>query len=514
MNKWRIFVIQITQQQKWFLAFMAIYLAWVFTFYDDYPMALEEPVDYNFGIQMYNRTFGRDPILLKDFAQEGEGNREIWAYNHFHSMWLYVFNDSGSLEGFHFNNFIFSLIAFFICYQIMLLATRKPGLALIGPIFLFFTPRYLGNIASNVKDPVFATYYLFALWVLMISHKLKKWWLKSIVLGVSYGMSAAIRTVGYNLLLVHLVVRLIEAIKSHSPNPKVLVRGLSEIVVIFVCMVLIHAIQMPFVKSNPVAHLPRLFQMAKEYPWTGLILYAGKEVSAGQLPWDYIPIWFGISTPLMILVLWLLSHWFVKTNRLLMILHISFWTNIALYYLLDPIVYDGIRHLLFLSVIMTVIASVTFAQLWLISITKIKRLILLTFLGFQLLLVGTNYIALHPYQYLYFNELIGFLPGAFNRFETDYWALSFAEGIKWLKENEARTAGVRVGLCTHFYAKSYLDEAGFESVWLPDCVNIEQSEVKYVLSSSRNNEWDKVNDEEIYAVKRMGVPLMKIFRID
>jgi hypothetical protein len=46
-----------------------------------------------------------------------------------------------------------------------------------------------------------------------------------------------------------------------------------------------------------------------------------------------------------------------------------------------------------------------------------------------------NMIALHPYQYVYFNRLTNGLAGARGKFDTDYWGLSMREGMEWINEN-------------------------------------------------------------------------------
>jgi hypothetical protein len=38
-------------------------------------------------------------------------------------------------------------------------------------------------------------------------------------------------------------------------------------------------------------------------------------------------------------------------------------------------------------------------------------------------------VRLHPYEYIYYNELVGGVRGAEGRFDLDYWCTSFREGI-------------------------------------------------------------------------------------
>jgi hypothetical protein len=65
-------------------------------------------------------------------------------------------------------------------------------------------------------------------------------------------------------------------------------------------------------------------------------------------------------------------------------------------------------------------------------------------------LLLTNLLIAHwvyqPYQYIYFNSLAGGLDGARNRLNnpeaTDYWAVSYREGIDWLNNNAEREAKI------------------------------------------------------------------------
>jgi hypothetical protein len=43
-------------------------------------------------------------------------------------------------------------------------------------------------------------------------------------------------------------------------------------------------------------------------------------------------------------------------------------------------------------------------------------------------------IRLHPYEYTYFNSLIGGTAGAFRRYETDYWLTCYKESVERLAD--------------------------------------------------------------------------------
>jgi hypothetical protein len=51
---------------------------------------------------------------------------------------------------------------------------------------------------------------------------------------------------------------------------------------------------------------------------------------------------------------------------------------------------------------------------------------------------------LHPYEYIYYNELVGGVSGAKGRFELDYWATSYREAMDYLSSNAPHGASVAV----------------------------------------------------------------------
>lgn len=493
------------------LIFLLLYGAWVGLTYRDYGVAIDEPMEYGFGEMLYNRNFGRDPQLLHDFAYEGENSREIWSHNHFQVMLLYIINNTGSLEVYHGLNLLFASLGFWLAYEIILLKTHTPWLALIGPVMLFFTPRFIGDVPTNVKDPVFAIYYLLALYMIMLAPRLKPWWVKISLLGVTFGLAAASRTIGYSIILVYMVMVGWELFKK-AGKLKVIGKTVAEFGLIFSIMVGVHAVEMPFIASDPGRHLLRLMAVARAFPWQGTIKYAGSMATAGHLPWHYLFGWMIVTTPLLILGLGIYAHVVVWKDRVIQVLLLAFWLNIGLYFIFKPIIYDGIRHYLFVLVLLTILAAVVWVKLWERG-NKPLRIFLGITLGLSVSLTGIQYGLLHPYEYTYFNELVGYLPGAERDFETDYWGTSYSEGARWLLEREP-TQAVVVGLCGNEYAKRYFEGSNYQVVWISGCDAVAESGAKYVMAYGRNNEWDKVPGNVVYAVTRMGVPLMKIFQLD
>lgn len=64
------------------------------------------------------------------------------------------------------------------------------------------------------------------------------------------------------------------------------------------------------------------------------------------------------------------------------------------------------------------------------------------FLLFTVLPGLIAFVRLHPYEYVYYNSLIGGVDGAVRRFETDYWGISFKEAMGYV--NSVAPEGARI----------------------------------------------------------------------
>jgi hypothetical protein len=492
-----------------FLWFLVPYLALVFFVFNDFGVAIDEPLEYDFGRLLYNRNFGKDPVLIEDFAVEKPGSREIWAYNHFHAMVLYMFNDAHDFDHYHLLNLLFATAGFYCAYELAFHSSRRAYLSLIAPLFLFLTPRFFGDLPSNIKDPVFAIYFLVSLAIVYVS---KHWpyWLRVLLVGLSIGFLTAARFVGYAFLPIYAAFQLIRMYRSKQISFILVGALFLELCLILVIAILIHGFQMPYVAADPLMHLLRLSQIARSYPWVGTMLYMGQQVHSTTLPWHYLPVWIWITTPLYVLVFWIASHrFFFRTSYLL--LHLTFWVNVIIFFMFRPVVYDGLRHMLFLVVIMSILAAKSWMQLFDAS-KSMRRLLISTVIIF---IISTffQYYRLHPYQYVYFNEFAGGLKGAATRFETDYWGLSYREGATWLTDHLKNDEPAKIGVCGNWETRFFLEQLNNPIIWIPDCAVI-PSDINYVLANARNGDWKRITGSQIHAVERIGVPLMKIYQID
>jgi len=119
----------------------------------------------------------------------------------------------------------------------------------------------------------------------------------------------------------------------------------------------------PYLGSNYFGNLISVFLMTKGLPFDIPMIFMGQIVSSVHLPWYYLIVWFGVCTPLFILAFFMSSFFFFKKKAILMegklyfILAFTFLLHLLLYIGLRPVIYNSMRHYLFMAPILSVMAA-------------------------------------------------------------------------------------------------------------------------------------------------------------
>src|SRR3989344_7455864 len=108
--------------------------------YDEFDM-------YEFG-----DAFKKQLLAIPDDKYEGVVPLSAVKVNVFYPAVLALLNPSESFEIYNLLNLFFSLPIFIAAYLLLLLLYKKQQYAIIGPIFLFLTPRFSVDIPTNLKD--------------------------------------------------------------------------------------------------------------------------------------------------------------------------------------------------------------------------------------------------------------------------------------------------------------------------------------------------------------------------
>ena len=176
--------------------------------------------------------------------------------------------------------------------------------------------------------------------------------------------------------------------------------------------------------------------------------------------------------------------------------------------------FTGMRHFLFVVPALAVLAGIGLdaavtALAWRGRLIASGALAVVT-AGF--LWDAVTLVRLHPYEYLFYNSVVGGLEGASRRYDLDYWFSSMPEALNQLETYLRRSEPVDAGRPARIYSVAVCGERlpfekavtlpqlhwDFKPVW-------EQSEF-FIAPTHMNCDGD-LDGEIIGAVKRLGIPI-------
>ncbi len=504
-------MVKYLKKRIFLLVFLAIFTILCVLTYKDFGASFDEPEVYLWGKFLYTRVRGNDPAYEKDFVIPSKGSVMAY-YNSSYPALLHQINKTESIEVNHLLNLLFSIGIFVAMYEALLLAFKNPSYAIIGPLLLFTAPRFMGDTPINPKDIPFAIVYFVALSSIYIT---THWEQKKRILfvGLFFGLAQSWRVVGYSLYPIILIYQAFALLKYRGKEfIKQFINTLLEIVLIFIIGFFIHMITLPLLGSNPFHHFIDLMNITKQFPWKSSTLFMGQQTSAERLPLSYLPIWFGITTPILILFFVAITPllW-KKINTLQVLFLIALVVNLVIFFTIRPVIYDGVRHMIFLLPILVGIASVNSIYLFQIKNKYIKSIVLGALL-IHLIFMSYTYIKLHPYEYTYFNIFTNGIKGADKQFETEFWGSSTKELADWINNGNKKIDFVdkKIGVYGSVSAMEYYNNdlhlnmtvLGYEK----------NKEYDYISCWYRWYGCEGIKGKIVYQVKRDGVVFNTLYK--
>ncbi len=152
--------------------------------------------------------------------------------------------------------------------------------------------------------------------------------------------------------------------------------------------------------------------------------YAATDLPSGYMPTLLAiqltePVWVLSALGLVVSVTGLIKKREGSADLLALTL-VWFILPLATFIIRRPTMYDNFRQAFFILPMVFMLTGVVFDQ--------IRRPLIQGILILLLIAPGiVSIIKLHPYEYSYYNSLVGGLGGAFRKFELDYWGTSYRE---------------------------------------------------------------------------------------
>lgn len=205
----------------------------------------------------------------------------------------------------------------------------------------------------------------------------------------------------------------------------------------------------PYLHGAPIERLWESLTVVSRYPWSGGVLFMGQILDPNALPWFYVPVLIGIQLTLPAILLatvgigvGTLDALRTKRRRAEVAALIAWLAvPIAAVALTHSTLYGNFRQLLFITPPLFVFAGMTLDLL----LSRLRSPMAHAAIAALVLAPGILGIAqLHPYEYVYYNRLVGGVRGAFRSYEMDYWCTSYREAMGWINEAAPAQAEIAV----------------------------------------------------------------------
>lgn len=506
--------------------FLIIILGLIFLTYKDYGVAWDEKIFFNTGkyflVEFLNFFRIKSNLDLGGFVPTPYHLAGHGILYDFLIVAATIFLRTFSFEALHLMKALFSLPIFIIVYFIVkkILNSR---LAIVSLFLLLFFPRFYADIFVNAIDIPTALFFALNLWYFFYYLKSGSSFKKDIIFGLILATAVTHRLLLFYLFPLNLIFIFLNLFFEKKLK---LGRFVLSQTLIFVSLLFFLHLFHPLLFTKPLAGFIDLLTLTKKYPWNAAVLFDGKWYQAGvaPLPWYYIPKSMLITIPLVTLALFLIGQ--IRLIRQIRLTYayllLVFYLPLILTFILKPTLYDSWRHYMFLTVPIVVIAA--FGIEGLINISKsqfsisnkfpiIKLVIgnwslaigLLVFIGF--LTTGATMARLHPYEYLYYNSLIGGLKGAAGRYETDYWGLGYKEAVQWFNKNiNVKNKTYKIWVEGDPLSSSYYFESNMRLALSPE-------EADYIITFTRWNFHVRHPGKTIYKVVKDGVAIIYIKKL-
>ena len=333
-----------------------------------------------------------------------------------------------------------------------------PGTGLLAMVLLALSPRYFGDSMNNPKDVPLAALLTAALYYLMRLEPRYPYLRLRVAVPLVLSIALAVNVRAGGLVFLPYLALALAALTLASRGFAVrqLAGTLARWAAVAVAVLLLGTAFWPWAQVHPLTRPYYGMRRLSQFEWRFPVLFAGRDVPAGDLPWDYIPRWLLIATPPVVLVGAVLSLALLLRSRTAASAEGAgsgdAWRPFALWFaalfppayvaLSGATIYDGIRHLTFAYPPLVALAAWGWQSLLAAAPVRL-RVAAAAALALGLAEPALFQLRNHPNQSIYFNALAGGPRAAFGRYELDYWGNSVLQAVEWV-EAAARVSGTHL----------------------------------------------------------------------
>lgn len=408
--------------------------------YPDYGISWDEHWQREFGNISYNYVFNGDKTLL------------TYAYGYYGvglelplmciEKWGHLTDTRDVYLMRHEVTSVLFMISALAGYSLALRLFKNNVLASIGFLMFVLCPRIYAHSFFNSKDVGFLSVFLITLSFAQYAFaKNKPGFI--LILGLLSGYTTSIRIMAVILGVFITGFLLLDfvAARRKKENTK---QPLINIGLFALGFCLAVYIAWPYLWVNPIYNFFHAYELMSHYDWNASVLLAGNYEKTMELPASYFPTWFSITVP----VLWLLSgvagivlivkdliakplDFSQNTNdRNFLLYLLCFFTPVLAVIMLHSIIYDDWRHLYFVYPSFVLMGLYALNKIYMTLKGNLKYLVPAA-CAVQALLLISFMVKAHPFQQVYFNELVSHEDEYLRQnYEFEYWGASFKQALE------------------------------------------------------------------------------------
>tara|TARA_B100000886_G_scaffold333739_1_gene288260 strand:- start:2137 stop:3768 length:1632 start_codon:yes stop_codon:yes gene_type:complete len=395
-----------------------------------------------------------------------------------------------------------NFLIFFISsiYFYLIIKSRFKGQIVIffGLLLYISSPRIFGDSFYNNKDLIFLSLVTISLYFFF--ETINNLNIRNLILFSFFAaLTSALRILGLFLPVSFLAFLIIQK----NPFKEKIFNSFLLLTFFLSFLILLW----PYLWSSPLNNFLYSFNIFSKYIIKIQMLFNGDYIYSNRLPMSYLPVWILITTPLITLLLFMYGFVYCLKRLYSRVLKVKddlpfndFWRgknekkdlivffifNSIFFYIIlsSAVLYTGWRHLYFLHSFMIYLACI---GLNLLSINFKSIKIIFFSIGILILFTFYEISKYHPFQSLYFNQLIQKTKK--KDFEIDYWGLAGSKFLKEILALENSNERINIGVASYIPLERSIKLLNDNEKKLINIVGQEYNKAKYIF----NNNLSEVN---------------------
>jgi hypothetical protein len=486
--------------------------------YQDYGVAWDEPLQREPGVLSYEYAFnGNQDLFVKPNDFHGAGFEIL----------LMIIEKKGGITSMrdvylmrHLVTHIFFLLGALAGYVLAFRLFKNQWLACLGFLMLVLMPRLYAHSFFNTKDLPFFAMFIITMAAMQAAFENRSKW-QFLLLGISAGYMTAIRIMGIMPVGIVLFFLAFDLIKDRRQKERV-INILVNALLFILGFCFMTYVSWPYLWKQPFHTFIEGFKRLSHFDWAGEVFYNGKMERGDRLSWYYMPVWMGITIPILWILLglggmvWVVVEFLRKpllflnnTRERNFIISLGcFVAPLFAVIFMHSVVYDDWRHLYFIYP--------PFVILGLYFIDKLKsekaRTALFGMLGFQISLVLGFMIQNHPHHQVYFNEFVSHKEDYLRKhYDMDYWGVSFKQALDHLTRIDRDEIKIHTDVTGNWPLENNIALMQDRDRARVHITSMEDAD--YFITDFRGHPSDYDYGREIYSHRVLGSKIVAIYKL-